>query len=71
MVFLKEHLCFDITFGDIVFCKRDPKDNSNQNNLRKNTFLKDKKNMSDSEYSENESKNSFEKNEDTKTDNLD
>ena len=25
---LKEHLCFDITFGNIVFCKRDPKDNS-------------------------------------------
>ena len=39
----KEHLCFDVTFGNVVFCKREAKDNSEYNKVRRNKFLKGKK----------------------------
>ena len=49
-----------------MFCNREAKDNSEQNKVRRNKFLKDEKNMCDSKYSEHKSENSFDKNEDNK-----
>ena len=48
-----------------MLCKKEAKNNSKQNKVRRNKFLKD------SQYSEHDLENSFDENQDNKRDNLD
>ena len=52
-----------------MLCKKEAKNNSKQNKVRRNKFLKDKE--TDTQYSEHDLENSFDENQDNKRDNLD